>query len=93
MSWLVHTENLPSHLPWVMHKHHTSDGRLVITKEKIKRHEYFEAFRSNGRLVLNLVLLNEGEDEEEEEEEEINGHDDENGGGMDSFGLEPQVHN
>ncbi|KAL3830475.1 hypothetical protein ACJIZ3_019277 [Penstemon smallii] len=85
-------------MPWVMHKHHTSDGRLVITKEKVKRHEYFEAFRSNGRLVLNLVLLNDGENEDEEEEkedsvEEINGHDDDNGGGMDSSSLEPQVHN
>ncbi|KAL3834029.1 hypothetical protein ACJIZ3_008765 [Penstemon smallii] len=77
-------------MPWVMHKHHTSDGRFVITKEKVKRHEYFQAFWSNGRIVLNLVLLNEGEDEEEGDSmEEINGHDDENGGGMDSSGLEP----
>ncbi|KAL3834028.1 hypothetical protein ACJIZ3_008764 [Penstemon smallii] len=77
-------------MPWEMHEHHTSDGRLIITKERVKRHDYFQASRSNGRFVLNLVLLNKGEDEEEEDSvEEINGHDDENGVGMDSSGLEP----
>ncbi|KAK4390200.1 hypothetical protein Sango_2083300 [Sesamum angolense] len=54
---LVRTENLPSHMPWVMKRYYTSDGRLVIKEEKVKRHEYFEAYRSNGRLVLNLVPL------------------------------------
>ncbi|KAK4428447.1 hypothetical protein Salat_1144300 [Sesamum alatum] len=54
---LARTENLPSHMPWVMRRYYTSDGRLVIKEEKVKRHEYFEAHRSNGRLVLNLIPL------------------------------------
>ncbi|KAG8369241.1 hypothetical protein BUALT_Bualt15G0131100 [Buddleja alternifolia] len=58
--WLARTENLPSHMPWVMKKYYTSDGRLIIKEEKVKRHEYFQAHRSNGRLLLNLVAVQEG---------------------------------
>ncbi|KAK3028837.1 hypothetical protein RJ639_037681 [Escallonia herrerae] len=56
--WLAGTENLPSaHLPWVFTRHYTADGRLVITEEKVERHEYFRAHRSDGRLTLQLVPL------------------------------------
>ncbi|KAI3459998.1 hypothetical protein Pfo_016661 [Paulownia fortunei] len=55
--WLARTENLPSHMPWVMKRYYSGDGRLIIKEEKVKRHEYFQVHRSNGRLVLNLVPL------------------------------------
>ncbi|KAL2467990.1 uncharacterized protein Fot_51515 [Forsythia ovata] len=55
--WLARTGNLPSHMPWVMKKYYSSDGRLIIREEKVKRHEYFQAHRSNGRLILNLIPL------------------------------------
>ncbi|KAL7116597.1 hypothetical protein ACP275_03G014200 [Erythranthe tilingii] len=55
--------NQPPQMPWVMTRHHTGDGRLVITEEKLNRHEYFETHRSGGRLVINLVALeNDGGD-------------------------------
>ncbi|KAL3845838.1 hypothetical protein ACJIZ3_003241 [Penstemon smallii] len=77
---LARTENLPSHMPWVMRKYYGSDGRLIIKEEKVKRHEYFTAHRSNGRLVLNLVPLDDAVEESCREHqnavEEINGGDD-----------------
>jgi len=54
---LARTENLPSHMPWVLKRYHTSDGRLILREEKVRRHEYFRAHRSNGRLTLHLVPL------------------------------------
>ncbi|KAI3465060.1 hypothetical protein Pfo_021723 [Paulownia fortunei] len=60
---LARTENLPSHMPWVMKRYYTSDGRLVIKEEKVKHHEYFQAHRSNGRLVLKLVPLDDAVEE------------------------------
>lgn len=54
---LARTENLPSHMPWVLKRHYTSDGRLILTEEKVRHHEYFRAHRSNGRLTLQLVHL------------------------------------
>lgn len=54
---LARTENLSSRMPWVLKRHHTSDGRLILSKEKVMRHEYFRAHRSNGRLILQLVPL------------------------------------
>ncbi|KAI6687689.1 hypothetical protein NL676_024517 [Syzygium grande] len=82
---LARTGNLPSHMPWVLRRHYTSDGRLVLTEEKVRHHEYFRARRANGRLTLQLVPLdgdapylptiadddNDEEEEEEEEEEEV----------------------
>ncbi|KAK2975285.1 hypothetical protein RJ640_001134 [Escallonia rubra] len=54
--WLARTENLSSaHMPWVFRRHYTADGRLVITEEKVERHEYFRAHRSDGKLTLQLV--------------------------------------
>ncbi|KAL7085582.1 hypothetical protein ACP275_14G289200 [Erythranthe tilingii] len=81
--WLVQTENLPSHMPWVMRKYYTEDGRLVIKEEKVDRHEYFKSHRSNGRLVINLIPLDDAVEESFKEHhaventvEEINGGDD-----------------
>ncbi|KAL5559201.1 hypothetical protein UlMin_035412 [Ulmus minor] len=54
---LARTENLPSHMPWILKRHYTSDGRLILTEEKVKHHEYFRAHRSNGRLTLQLVPM------------------------------------
>lgn len=69
--WLSHTENLPtSQMPWVMKRYYTPDGRLIIKEEKVKRFEYFEAHRTNGRLMVNLVPLNDdvsGSDDDDED--------------------------
>lgn len=54
---LARTENLPSHMPWILKRHYTTDGRLILTEEKVRHHEYFRAHRSNGRLRLQLVPL------------------------------------
>lgn len=73
MPWLARTENLPSHMPWIMRRYYSNDGRLIIMEEKVKRHEYFQAHRSNGRLTLQLVPLNHevlDDDHNEEEAEE-----------------------
>ncbi|XP_030541469.1 uncharacterized protein LOC115748938 [Rhodamnia argentea] len=79
---LARTGNLHSHMPWVLRRHYTGDGRLILTEEKVRHHEYFRARRANGRLTLQLVPLDgdnpcfptvadEEEEQEEEEEEEI----------------------
>ncbi|KAL9681290.1 hypothetical protein QQ045_013072 [Rhodiola kirilowii] len=54
---LARTENQPSHMPWVMKRYYTTDGRLVIREEKVKHHEYFRAHRADGRLTLQLIPL------------------------------------
>jgi hypothetical protein len=54
---LARTENLSCRMPWVLKRHYTSDGRLVLTEERVRRHEYFRAHRANGRLTLQLVPL------------------------------------
>ncbi|KAL1199481.1 hypothetical protein V5N11_007855 [Cardamine amara subsp. amara] len=48
---------LPSHVPSVLKREYTSDGRLLLKEEKVHRHEYFQAHRSNGRLTIQLVSL------------------------------------
>ncbi|KAL3833511.1 hypothetical protein ACJIZ3_008247 [Penstemon smallii] len=63
LPWLARTDNLLSRTPWVMQKYHTTNGRLIIKKEKVKRYEYFKVYRSNDRLVLKLVLLDNAFDE------------------------------
>ncbi|KZV43159.1 hypothetical protein F511_41041 [Dorcoceras hygrometricum] len=70
---LAGTEQLPS---WVMHKHYSGDGRLIITEEKVRRHEYLQAHRSDGRLTLDLVP-SDSDDAVEGAEEEISGGGDE----------------
>nr|XP_027093209.1 uncharacterized protein LOC113713635 [Coffea arabica] len=71
--WLARTENLPSHMPWIMKRYYTDDGRLIIKEEKVKRHEYFQANRSDGRLTLHLVPLDDDvlDDDCDEEEFEV----------------------
>ncbi|CAI9763907.1 unnamed protein product [Fraxinus pennsylvanica] len=64
--WPVRTGNFPSHMPWVMKRYSTSDGRLIIREEKVKRQEYFEAHSFNGRLVLNLIPFDDDEHAEDE---------------------------
>ncbi|PQP94920.1 hypothetical protein Pyn_25715 [Prunus yedoensis var. nudiflora] len=51
---LARTENLPSHMPWILKRHYTTDGRLILTEEKVRHHEYFRAHRSNGRKCWNI---------------------------------------
>ncbi|KAL1561538.1 hypothetical protein AAHA92_04229 [Salvia divinorum] len=62
ISWLVRDR---SPMPWVMRKYHTSDGRLIIREERVRCHDYFVADRSDGRLVLNLVHVDDGDGAEE----------------------------
>ncbi|KAM1204073.1 hypothetical protein ACFX2J_019809 [Malus domestica] len=79
---LARTENLTSHMPWVLKRHYTTDGRLILTEEKVRHHEYFRAHRSNGRLRLQLVPLD-GQAlvppiiccNDEHEDEEVDDHD------------------
>ncbi|XP_010477466.1 PREDICTED: protein FANTASTIC FOUR 3 [Camelina sativa] len=54
---LAQTGNLLPHMPWVLKRVVTSDGRLILREEKVRHHEYFRADRSNGRLTLHLVPL------------------------------------
>ncbi|KAJ9167061.1 hypothetical protein P3X46_021740 [Hevea brasiliensis] len=54
---LARTGNLPSHMPWVLRRFYTDDGRLILREERVKHHEYFQAHRCNGRLTLRLVPL------------------------------------
>ncbi|GLT32942.1 hypothetical protein SLA2020_075690 [Shorea laevis] len=54
---LACTENLPSHMPWVLKRYYTSEGRLILREEKVRHHEFLRAHRSNGRLTLQLVPL------------------------------------
>lgn len=66
ISWLERTEHLPSHVPWVMKKYCSTDGRLIINEERVERREYFLADRSNGRLVLSLVHVDDVDESCEE---------------------------
>ncbi|KAF8088471.1 hypothetical protein N665_0541s0036 [Sinapis alba] len=54
---LAQTGNLLPHMPWVLKRVVTSDGRLILREEKVRHHEYFRAHRANGRLTLHLVPL------------------------------------
>ncbi|KAF8109904.1 hypothetical protein N665_0089s0024 [Sinapis alba] len=54
---LAQTENLLPHMPWILKRVVTSDGRLILREEKVRHHEYFRSHRSNGRLTLHLVPL------------------------------------
>ncbi|KAF3668980.1 hypothetical protein FXO38_07816 [Capsicum annuum] len=78
---LAKTENVPSsQMPWVMKRYYTSDGRLIIKEEKIERFEYFEAHRTNGRLMLNLVPLNEHDLDCSDDDDDGDDDDDDGGG-------------
>ncbi|KAL5846733.1 hypothetical protein ACOSQ3_010257 [Xanthoceras sorbifolium] len=53
---LARTENLAGHMPWILTRDY-SNGKLIIKEERVKHHQYFEAHREKGRLILRLVLL------------------------------------
>ncbi|KAK7275727.1 hypothetical protein RIF29_16849 [Crotalaria pallida] len=74
---LARTENLACHMPWVLRRYYTSEGRLILKEEKVKYHEYFQAHRENGRLTLQLVPLDDDEDQDEVEEAATSSYDDE----------------
>ncbi|KAJ7965664.1 protein FANTASTIC FOUR 1-like [Quillaja saponaria] len=57
ISLLARTENLASHMPWILKRYYTNDGRLILKEEKVRHHEYMKAHRANGRLTLQLVPL------------------------------------
>ncbi|XP_010520860.1 PREDICTED: prostatic spermine-binding protein-like, partial [Tarenaya hassleriana] len=67
ISGLARTGNHPSHMPWVLTRVYTSDGRLILREEKVRHHEYFRAHRSNGRLTLQLVPLDDDDDDDEDD--------------------------
>lgn len=75
---LARTGNFPGHMPWILTRHYI-DGRLVLVEERVKNREYFEAQRENGRLVLNIVPLDDkitcshfvSKDEEEKELQDV----------------------
>ncbi|CAL1390376.1 unnamed protein product [Linum trigynum] len=74
---LARTENLASHMPWVLKRQYTNDGRLVLTEERAWRHhEYFRAHRSHGRLTLHLVPLDPHDDDDEDDDLEHLGDND-----------------
>ncbi|MED6174331.1 hypothetical protein PIB30_068100 [Stylosanthes scabra] len=52
---LARTQNLASHMPWVLRRYYTKEGRLILKEEKVRHHEYFRVHRANGRLTLKLV--------------------------------------
>ena len=62
---LARTQNLASHMPWVLKRYYTSEGRLILKEEKVRHHEYFRAHRANGRLTLQLVPLDDNEDDDD----------------------------
>lgn len=82
---LARTENLHSRMPWVLKRYYTSDGRLILKEEKVRHHEYFRAHRSNGRLTLQLVPLDDDvhgprrfddeEDDDPDDGDDVNCHD------------------
>ncbi|OIW02402.1 hypothetical protein TanjilG_04995 [Lupinus angustifolius] len=70
MPLLARTENLACHMPWVLKRYYTTEGRLILKEEKVKHHEYFRAHRENGRLTLQLVPHDDHDEDEEEDEDE-----------------------
>ncbi|ESW13125.1 hypothetical protein PHAVU_008G170000 [Phaseolus vulgaris] len=65
---LARTQNLAAHMPWVLKRYYTSEGRLILKEKKVKHHEYFRAHRANGRLTLHLVNVSYDDCEEYFEE-------------------------
>ncbi|CAH9105073.1 unnamed protein product [Cuscuta epithymum] len=60
LTWLARTDGQPtSRVKWVMKRNYTHDERLIITKEKSKRYEYFQVDRSDGKLRADLIQLHE----------------------------------
>ncbi|XP_060168846.1 uncharacterized protein LOC132599504 [Lycium barbarum] len=47
---------LPGDLPWSLSRHYV-DGRLILKEKGLEYYEYLESKQKNGRLVLNLLVL------------------------------------
>ncbi|QHO30038.1 hypothetical protein HN51_018457 [Arachis hypogaea] len=69
---LCNTHNSKS--SWALKRYRTSDGRLILREEKVKGREYFQAHRSNGRLILQLIPLGDDDAAAEERDENDNNH-------------------
>lgn len=73
---LAQTGKLQGRMPWVLKRHYI-DGKLLINVERVKHHEYFETHREDGRLLLNLVPLdNQLHQFIDDQEDNIGDHDD-----------------
>ncbi|XP_062100740.1 uncharacterized protein LOC133806662 [Humulus lupulus] len=42
--------------PWVLSRHN-KDGRLILKGHRAQHHQYLECHRENGRLIVNLVTI------------------------------------
>lgn len=69
ISLFARTENLPSHMLFVLKRYYTNDGRLILREERARRHEYFRAHRSNGHLTLQLVHLDDDYDDDDDDDD------------------------
>ncbi|KAE8725029.1 Detected protein of unknown function [Hibiscus syriacus] len=67
---------IPCRMPWVLKRYYTSDRRLIIRRERVGFNEYFQAHRSNGRLVLDLVPFDYINNEFDDKEAGVNEEDD-----------------
>lgn len=47
---------IPILVPRILTRHY-DNGNLVLREERMQHHQYFEAYRENGRLLLRLVRL------------------------------------
>ncbi|KAJ6919915.1 hypothetical protein NC651_013755 [Populus alba x Populus x berolinensis] len=56
---LARTENLPSHMPWVLKRYYTSDGRLILREEKFRPFLLFLIMRDAMalRMILSAMIL------------------------------------
>ncbi|KAL5078624.1 hypothetical protein RYX36_007045 [Vicia faba] len=62
--YLAQTQNLASHMSYMLIRYYTDEGRLIIKEEKVKHHEYFHAHRENDRITLQLVPLDHDDDDD-----------------------------
>lgn len=89
---LARTGNLSSHMPWVLRRFYTDDGRLILREERVKHHEYFQAHRCNGRLTMRLVSLdNEVFADKEEDENDLENSQEEVASELDNCRIEEAI--
>ncbi|KAF4354558.1 hypothetical protein F8388_022280 [Cannabis sativa] len=50
-------------MPWVLTRHN-EDGRLILKGHRVQHHRYLECHRHNGRLIVNLITINDDNLEE-----------------------------
>ena len=53
-------------MPWAFKRECSDDGSLIIRAERVRRHEYVEAYRENGRVTMRLVPEYDNDDDETE---------------------------